>query len=280
MAINLNSLLTDEERLLLARVDEMYSRADSGVPGFLGFLNMRERFIIENQRHAIFTGNDSEPLSFFWGGFDDAERTMLFILPSYMRYSITEGVQNNVVFRDEFASAIVPLKIKTSGYVKLAHRDFLGSLIGLGIDRFAMGDILLGNDGAIVFVNPKVAELIKNELTYIGRDKVKAEYITLPDDFTFSRQFEKVSGTVASARLDAVVSELARTSREKAKGLIQDGLVEHNYFTAVHPDCEVTNGDVISIRKTGAAKGGKFIVDSVDTLSQKGRIRLLARRYI
>ncbi len=280
MAINLNSLLTDDEKLLLARVDEIYTRADSGVPGFLGFLNMRERFIIEKQRHAIFTDNESEPLCFFWGGFDNAERTMLCALPSYSRYSLAEGIQKNVAFRSEFSSVIVPLKIKTSGYVKLAHRDFLGSLIGLGIDRSAMGDILLDEDGAIVFTNPKVAELIKDELTYIGRDKVKADYITLPDDFAFSRQFEKVSGTVASARLDAVVSELARISRENAKGLIGDGLVEHNYFTAVHPDREVTNGDVISIRKIGAAKGGKFIVDSVDTLSQKGRIRLLARRYI
>ena len=205
---------------------------------------------------------------------------MFCALPPYFRYSFTEGVKKNVAFRDELSSVIVPLKIKTSGYVKLAHRDFLGSLIGLGIDRAALGDILINDDGAIVFVNPKVAELIKNELTYIGRDKVKSEYVTLPDDFNFSRQFEKVSGTVASARLDAVVSELGRTSRENAKKLIEDGLVEHNYFTAVRCDREVTNGDVISIRKTGAAKGGKFIVDSVDTHSNKGRIRLFARRYI
>ena len=279
MAINLTSLLTDDEKRLLARVDEISNRADSGAPGFLGFLNMRERFIIENQRHAIFTEDDSEPICFFWGGYEDAERTILFALPSYFRYLLIDGVKKSVAFAGEFSNAIQPMKMKMSGYVKLAHRDFLGSLIGLGIDRTAIGDILPCDDGAIVFVNPKVAEFIKNELTYIGRDKVKAALISLSDDFTFSRQFEKLNGTVASARLDAVVSELARTSREAAKGLISDGLVEHNYFTAVHCDREVTNGDIISIRKTGATKGGKFVVDSIDTLSQKGRIRLIARRY-
>ncbi len=280
MAINLTSLLSDDEQRLLGRVDELYSRADDGVIGFSNFLNMRERFIIENQRHAILKGDDTSPLCFFFGGYPDAERTLLCVMPSYCRYSLTEGNTLGAAFRDELTEVITPLQIKTSGYVKLAHRDFLGALIGLGIDRAAMGDILPNDDGAIVFVSPSVATLIKNELTYIGRDKVKVADVTLPDDFTFSRQFEKIGGTVASARLDAVVSELARTSRESAKSLIDGGFVEHNYFTATRYDREVTNGDVISIRKTGATKGGKFIVDKIDELSMKGRIRLAARRYI
>lgn len=280
MAINLTSLLSDDEQRLLKRVDELYSRADDGIIGFSSFLNMRERFIIENQRHAILKGDDTSPLSFFWGGYPDAERAVLCVLPSYFRYSLSEDDAPSAVFRDELSDVITPLQIKTSGYVKLAHRDFLGALVGLGIDRAAMGDILPNNDGAIVFANPSIATLIKNELTYIGRDKVKVTDVTLPDDFAFFRQFEKISGTVASARLDAVVSELARTSRESAKSLIDSGFVEHNYFTAARYDREVTNGDVISIRKTGATKGGKFIVDKIDELSLKGRIRLAARRYI
>lgn len=265
---------------MLRRIDELYSRADNGVMGFSSFLNMRERFIIENQRHAILKGDDASPLCFFWGGYSDAERAVLCVMPSYCRYSLCEDITPNASFREELADVITPLQIKTSGYVNLAHRDFLGALVGLGIDRAAMGDILLNDDGAIVFVNPSVATLIKNELTYIGRDKVKVADVTLPDDFAFLRQFEKIGGTVASARLDAVVSELARTSREGAKSLIDSGFVEHNYFTATRYDREVTSGDVISIRKSSATKGGKFIVDRIDELSMKGRIRLAARRYI
>lgn len=280
MAINLSSILTDDEQRLIKRCDELYSRADNGVVGFSNFLNLRERFIIENQRSAIFAGDDSDPLCFFFGGYPSAERTLLCTLPAYYRYSLTDGMSPEEAFRDELSGAIVPVRIKTSGYVKLAHRDFLGSLIGLGIERTAMGDILPDKEGAIIFVSPTVASVIKSELTYIGRDKVKATDITLPDDFNFHREFEKISGTVASPRLDAVLSELARTSRETAKTLIEQGLVEHNHFTAQRPDREVENGDIISVRKVSGTKGGKFIVDSLDERSSKGRIRLAARRYI
>lgn len=280
MAIDVTSMLTDDERFLFRRCEELYERADGGVVGFSDFLNPRERFIIENQASAFFADDDSSPLCFFWGGYPSAERVMLCFMPAYLRYSISEGATPQSVLRDELAHAMTPIRIKTSGYVSLAHRDFLGALIGLGIERTAMGDIIVDEDGAIIFASPSVAQLIKNELTYIGRDKVKAQNVDLPEDFDHERKFEKISGTVASPRLDAVLSELARTSRENAKSLISEGLVEHNHFTAVHPDREVTNGDIISVRKKSGIKGGKFIVDSIDTLSSKGRVRLIARRYI
>ena len=127
MAINLASLLSDDEHRLLGRIDELYARADSGSIGFSNFLNMRERFIIENQRHAIFKGDDSAPFCFFWGGFPDSERALLCVMPSYCRYALSEDVPMNVAFRDELSDVITPLQIKTSGYVKLTHRDFLGA---------------------------------------------------------------------------------------------------------------------------------------------------------
>lgn len=280
MAIDMTSMLTDDERLLLRRCEELYERADGGVVGFSDFLNPRERFIIENQASAFFAHDDSSPLCFFWGGYPSAERVMLCFMPAYLRYSVSEGDTPQTALREEMSGAMIPIRIKTSGYVKLAHRDFLGALIGLGIERTAMGDIIPDTDGAVVFATPSVAQLIKNELTYIGRDKVKAQDATLSEDFDHEREFERISGTVASPRLDAVLSELARTSRENAKSLIAEGLVEHNHFTAVHPDRVVANGDIISVRKKGGIKGGKFIVDSTDTLSSKGRVRLIARRYI
>jgi len=279
MGMNLTSLLTADEQLLLKRCEELFSRAENGIGANTLFLNARERYIIEHRLSAYFFGDESDPLCFFWGGFPSAVRTLFVCMPSYMRYSIDEGIPPHKALRDELSQLIVPLRIKSSGYVKLSHRDYLGSLIGLGIDRTSMGDIITDDEGAVVFVLPPVAKLIKSELTYIGRDKVKAEDITLPEDYDYIPKFEKQSGTVASARLDAVVSELARTSRENAKLLIKQGHCEHNHFIAAEPDKEVENGDIISVKKTSGTKGGKFIVDSIDTLSAKGRIRLEARRY-
>jgi len=273
------TLLTDDEQLLLKRCEELFSRAEKGIASSTRFLNPRERYIIEHRLSSYFADDESEPLCFFYGGFPSAVRCALICMPSYARYSLTDGSYVGTVFKDELSEITVALRIKAGGYVKLSHRDYLGSLIALGIDRPYLGDILTDSEGATVFVSPSVAELIKNELTYIGRDKVKVTDITLPDDFDFVPEFEKTSGTVASARLDAVVSELARTSRENAKLIIKQGLVEHNYFTADEADTTVESTDTISIRKTSGTKGGKFVIDSIDSLTSKGRIRLEARRF-
>lgn len=279
MGMNLLPYLTEDEQLLIKRCDELLLRAENGVPAMTHFLSPRERFILEHRFSAAFSADDSDPLCFFFGGFPSAQRTLFCALPAYYRYSLDQDAPPYTVCRDVLAEATVSLRIKTGGYVKLAHRDFLGALIGLGIERSAMGDILLDDEGAIIFVSPTVAGFIKNELVYIGRDKVKACDITLPEDFDRTPDFDTVRGTVASARLDAVLSELTCCSRETAKSVIRRGLVEHNYFTAAEPDAEVSNGDIISSRKEGGCKGGKFIVDSIDERSQKGRIRLVARRF-
>lgn len=277
--MNLSNLLTDAEKLLIKRCEELYSRADSGTFSATSFLNPRERYIIENRLSYFFNNSDEAPLCFFYGGFPDAQRTVLCFLPSYYRYGMEEDNPVSVC-REEMSQFIVPLRIKSGGYVKLAHRDYLGAVIGLGVERSFVGDILTDSEGAIIFVSSTVAGLLKNELVYIGRDKVKVSGIILPLDFNRVPKFEKINGTVASPRLDAVVSELANCSRETAKTVIGQGLVEHNHFAADRPDAEVTAGDTVSVRKTNGTKGGKFIVDSITERSAKGRIRLAARRFI
>lgn len=276
MSINLTSLLSAEDLLLCRRAEELYSRAENSAPALSQFLNLRERFIIENRLSHIFSGDESDPICFFFGGYPSAERTILCCLPSYFRYEFTDAEE----YGKSVSEHIAAVRIKSGGYVKLSHRDYLGAIIGLGIDRSAVGDILTDEEGATVFASPSVAQLMKNELVYIGRDKVKVSDISLPDDFDYVRTFEALHSTVASPRLDAVLSELARTSRENAKALISAGLVEHNYFTASKPDAAVEKNDIISVRKTANSKGGKFIIDSLDEKSSKGRIRLLARKYV
>lgn len=277
--MNIIKPLTDDEKLLIKRCEELYSRADLGTLSTTAVLSPRERYIIENRLGYMFSGGDDSPLCFFWGGFKSAQRTILCFAPSYYRYSLAENGEPFSACRHELTQVIVPLRIKTGGYVKLAHRDFLGAIIGLGVERSSVGDILTDDDGAIVFVSASVSGLLKTELVYVGRDKVHVNDILLPEDFDQAPAFEPVHGTVASPRLDAVVSELANCSRETAKTVIKQGFVEHNYFTAEEPDAVVTAGDIISVRKTGGTKGGKYTVDSIDERSAKGRLRLTARRY-
>lgn len=280
MGMNITSRLTADEQLLLNRCEELFSRAEKGILSSTQFLDSRQRFIIE-QRHAPFFRDElSEPLCLFWGGFPSAQRVIFVCMPTYLRYVLTDTDTVFTGFANELSELIVPLRIKSSGYVNLCHRDYLGALIGLGLERACIGDIVIDSEGAIIFVQPSVVQLIKNELLYVGRDKVRVSDVTIPHGFDYVPATEKISGTVASPRLDAVVSELVRTSRENAKLIIKQGLVEHNYFTASEADTEVNNGDIITVRKTSGIRGGKFTVDSIDSLSSKGRIRLAAHRYI
>ncbi len=279
----LAKLLSDEEQLLVRRAGELSARAEDA-PAFTSFLTPRERFILTGLALHGRPLDAEYGVRFFWGGFPGAERTILCMLPEWYVYQIEDGVFTEeklaAACSEALAGQIVPLRIRTSGYVKLSHRDYLGSLLGLGLDRSVIGDILPDDEGAVVFMTPKAAAFVKDTLISVGRDKVKATDASLPEGFVFERSFETVTGTVSAARLDAVVSELGRVSRETAKELIRQGFVEQNYFTAADADDEVNAGDVISVRRELKCRGGKFIIDSLDERSAKGRLRLAARRYL
>jgi RNA-binding protein YlmH len=287
---NIQSLLTDSERLLLKRASELRLRAEEGAPAFSDFLSPRERFILSSFGLSSPINTDNltmlDSICFFYGGYPHAERTVFCAIPSFYAYS-ADLLENSKetdlpvgLAKDELDRHIAILRIHTSGYVNLTHRDYLGSIVGLGLDRSVIGDILTDQDGAYFFCLNSVTEFIISELTKVGRDKVKVDRALLPHGFEFKREFEAVTGTLASARLDAVVSELARTSRENAKDLIRRGLVEHNHFTAVDYDSSVSNGDVVSIKRDGKVRFGKYIIDDIDGRTGKGRIRLLARKYV
>ncbi len=285
------SSLTDEERMLIRRAAEMRERAKSGSVQISRFLTPRESFILtvyglapEIPRSAL---TSEEEISFFWGGYEASERKCFVSMPSYLAYSLPESdaptatpAELAKLAREELSAEIIPLFIKASGYVNLTHRDYLGALVGLGIERSVLGDILLVEGGAIVFASSAIVDFLRTELKEVGRDKVKV--IDAPLDLikTAKREFEQISGTVASARLDAVVGELTHASRETAKELIRRGLVEHNFFEASDCDAEVTSGDLISVRREGKIRNGKYAIDSIGEPTAKGRLRFAARRYL
>lgn len=280
--------MSDEERMLVRRAEELRDRAAGGSAACTDFLSPREAFILASlgfeTRRSRSELSSEEQFGFFWGGYPEAQRRLYICLPGFYAYSLpdseSEAVEPSELAKlfDELSEHLTAIYIKKSGYVELTHRDYMGAILGLGIDRSRIGDIVMTEEGAVVFAEPRIADYIRSSLSEVGRDHVRLEAV--PKDIKLSQSFEALSGTVASARLDSVVSELANTSRETAKELIRRGLVEHNYFEASATDSPVSSGDVISIRREGRVKGGKFIVDSADELTAKGRIRLTARKYL
>ena len=203
-----------------ARLLDLAKIASRGIPAATAFLTPEERSRAEEflNRHSLRYS--------VYGGYDEAERTVIVLLPDYMESEYLDW--------DEF---FVPVAVLASGYVSLTHRSFLGALIRLGIDRSAMGDILLFPFGAVVFVTPPIAAFLldyPSPLERVGADAVKVTTCDAPPATreviaSFRRAYEEFTDVVASCRLDCVVASFGRISRDKAKTAVHQGLVSLNY---------------------------------------------------
>lgn len=257
-----------EQKLFYAKLDDLEKRAEGGAVAHSGFLTPSESFKAEKYFEA--KGKKDEIC--FFGGYSDAQRKQIFLLPEYIAFSN----EKELMLKEEFEGAVRALKIVGSGFRNLSHRDYLGSILALGIERSTLGDICLIDDkSAIVFCTPEVEDFLLFELTSIGNDKVKVGRFQLDGEMTSNQRFQPFTDTVASERLDCVVASIFKLSREKAQNLIKGGFVEHNYETASKPDARVEQGDIISARGFG-----KFIVRDISQATKKGRIRLFADKYI
>lgn len=258
------SLTVDE--LLWARVNELRGRAAKGELACTPFLTPAEQ-------KALAGRMSGEDLLFF-GGYDGAERRRLYFLPPYL--CELEEPYRTELFRELTADGLLPVEIRGSGYRELSHRDFLGALLHLGVERDRIGDVCVtAPNRAVLFCDRLLADFFSENLTRVANDAVRVCVTAIPADFDGGRRFQPVSDTVASPRADAVVAALANLSRERAQSLLREGLVEIDYEPCEHADRAVGEGTVIVIRGHG-----KFVIRSVSDLTRKGRYRLLADRYL
>lgn len=268
---------TDEElHLLIARTDDLISRAESGVTCCTPFLAPREQLDITE--HLLRTGQLHRVR--FWGGYCEAERKCLFLFPDYIveLCDPAQWAQQSITVPLSYAgeeSPICALAIRGSGYRELTHRDHLGSLLALGLERAVIGDIDVSDpQHAVVFCRTSIADYIVENLERVGNDKVSVCRTQIEETFSPSRQRIPLSDTVASARLDCVVAALTNLSRDAAQNAIRDGRVELNYRPEERVDRTVEPPCILSVRGVG-----KFQVISIATQTKKGRWRLLAEKY-
>ncbi len=255
------------------------------------FLTPRERILVHDGIVRRGYGN-----SLFWyGGYRGAERAMAVFLPDWFLMEeppmVRSGcagafdeareayflslVTGNAEVREQIPMAA--LEIIGSGYVTLTHRDFMGALLSLGVEREVMGDIVLPEPDvprAVVFLAKKIAPYIQNSLVKIGRDSVKVTALPSDPALQPTRRYKPVSVIVASPRVDAIVRTLAATSRERAVELLRSGMVERNYLPTLAPDVQLVPGDVLSIRGIG-----KFRLSDSVSETRRGRIRLVFDKY-
>lgn len=243
-----------DEKVFCPRVEDTFRQcANSDKPKFLGFLTEGEAGKAEG-----ILKNLGGKFSFF-GGFPEADRVMLCCKPYWC---------------DDVEFPIVPITATFRNQDTLTHRDILGALMGLGIKREAVGDILTEEGRAVFFITEEISEFVLNELDKAGRVGIKLRVgadFPLPEmsKLAFFRE------TVSSCRLDCIVSAITKSSRNKAAELITEGLVSVNSILCSKVTKTLVAGDKITVRGKG-----KFTIVSCDTLSKKGRTVLEYSKYM
>ncbi len=250
-------LLQKEDALLEAMVQDAVQLCDRrSKPCFVGFLDEREQALVRNlMEHAKIENY------MFWGGYTEAERVVFGVLSAY----------------DEKAPWLFPVVPVTVTYRKqdsLSHRDFLGALMSLGIERSTVGDILVEEGRCVLFLRE---EIVPYMLTQI--EKIGSVGVTLTEGaeepYPAGHRFSSISTVVSSLRADCIVAACTGLSREKVKALITAGLVTVNYAVCQSSSDQLSAGDKIAIRGKG-----KFLLESVGGLTRKGRLGIELKKYI
>lgn len=257
----LNRMARDgEERLLLARLlDKLELSRRRDIPSYTGFLSASERVLAESLIHAA-----GCPEHVFFGGYEEAERTICVFLPSWMGREdwITGG---------ECPLSAVRCMFPAGSH--LTHRDFLGAVLGLGVTREKVGDLLVGTDFCDVIVLQELEEYLLLNLESAGRVKLKCSRFPLDQLIAPQVRVKVIRDTVAALRLDAVTASAFSLSRSKAASAVSAGRVQLNHRECVKPDQNVAEGDVLSCRGLG-----KCVVKEAGSRSKKGRIMIVLER--
>ena len=260
----------EEIGALYARMEDLCRRAEMGEVGESEFLSPRLCHYGENYLKR--KGVDYAT----FGGYGDAERKKIYVLPEYMADAGENGIEQHLA-QFGYTAGVTALRIDGSGYRTLTHRDFLGSLLGLGVERSVLGDLVTLDErgkSAVVFCEVGIAPFLLNVCEKVANDKVKVTEWKLSEVTIPPRRFTPINDTVASPRLDCVVSALCNLSREKARELVCRGMVEMNFESEERPDRTVTVPALISVRGYG-----RYRVLKLCDLTKKGRIRLEAEQY-
>lgn len=252
---------SEDERLLLARtLDRLELARTRSIPAHTGFLSPQERTAVEALLNAC-----GHPRRLFFGGFPQAERTVCFFLPDWQE-------EENVLEGEDCPVRALRASFTGGG---LTHRDFLGAILGLGLDREKVGDLLVGQGVCDILVFREIAPYLRQNLTEAGRAKLKVAEIDLSEIAPPEKQVKVIHDTVSSPRLDAVMAAGFAIGRSKAAGLISTGKVELNHRPCVKPDRTVNEGDTLTCRGLG-----KCVLKEVNGLSKKGRTILVLERYL
>ncbi len=222
------------------------------------FLNLDEQNLFFNNYKEIVHSKYT-----FWGGYNDAERRVV----CFFEDDSSTNMFPLVVLK------IVPVNQKFSD--KLSHRDYLGAILNLGIERCKIGDILVMEDKGYVFCKQEIGNYVKDNLTRIKHTSINVIMVEDAEINDFKPALEEIHGTVSSVRLDSILSVAFNTSRSSLTGLIAGGKVYVNSRLIESNSYSLKEGDVVSVRGMG-----KFIFKEAGDQTRKNRYKVTLLKYV
>ena len=247
-----------DEAMLLARVYDRITTAEQrNIPAATAFLSPREQALAGQLLRGM------QPR--FFGGTEAAERKMCVWLPDYLD---EEWLQSE----DGPCAAV---RAEFFAQDSLSHRDFLGALMGAGIKRETVGDIFVSGGRCDFLVTREILPYVLQNLTSAGRAKLTLHEIPLDGLSVPQAQIKTIRDTVASLRLDSVVSSGFGLSRGKAALYIESGKTELDHLPCMKADKPVAEGDVISVRGLG-----KIRLEEISGTTKKGRTGIVISRFV
>ena len=255
----LNRCANDEEKILLSRaVDAAKKVQKTKRPVLMDFydpysLNLVFSVIKKFTEISVIAN----------GGYDEAERCRVVVYPKHM-------------LAEQLDCEIAYLSISCNfGKSDLTHKDCLGALIGLGLKREKLGDIIITDENIQIIVDESISDYIVANLNKIGKTKVKADKISKEDLLLSEPKVKIINAVVASMRLDAVGSAGYGTSRSKIAKEIKSGRVSVNWQLVTDISMNIKEGDMLSVRGRGRVR-----IVEIRGRTKKGRISLILHKYL
>lgn len=217
---------------------------------------------------------NSFSLSVLFGGYEEAERKMLFLFPEKLESLMQEPLEENKAILEKIK--VISIKLPNELKGQYHHRDYLSALMKLGLKREKIGDILVNEEGADILVQTEIVPYLLTNLSQLTRfQKSNIFEKTIKELSKIPVLKETITILVSGLRLDAVVSELAHVSRTKANEIIAKERVLVNYETKTKNSTPIKEGDILTIRGKG-----KFQIGEIASKTAKGNLKVMVEKYV
>lgn len=256
-----------EEKLLVSKFfDKIESVNKTNKIEVTDFLNELEQNILKKVINLIQFENYE-----FFGGVKASDRKIIIIYPEKMK-----DIFKNNNFKYDTIISVFRILIPQIEQANFNHSVYLGGIIKLGIKREKIGDIIVYDDGADILVKKETEKFLYANLKSLIRfSNADIDVIKINDIQEIDKKFEIIKIITSSLRLDNIVSELAKTSRNKASEILLQERVFVNYENETKNTKQVKEKDVISIRGKG-----KFIIDEIIGNTKKGNFIINVKKYV